>query len=158
MRFTESQYRIAGVLANPHIQSALSSSAWRKRSGLARMQALNVAVSQHLLNLPDGIRLLGFHYLAPAARRKNALVLLLHGWEGSAQSSYINHSAAELLAEGFDVFALNFRDHGQTHDLNEGLFHSCRLQEIIDAAKQVAAHYRPKNYYVVYKDIKFICQ
>jgi uncharacterized protein len=79
---------------------------------------------------------------------RNALTLLLHGWEGSAQSSYINHSAAELLAEGIDVFALNFRDHGQSHELNEGLFHSCRLQEVVDAAKQVHQASRPAHFFV----------
>jgi predicted alpha/beta-fold hydrolase len=38
---------------------------------------------------------------------------------------------------GFDVFRLNFRDHGETHHLNEGIFHSCRLDEVVQAAKWV---------------------
>ena len=46
------------------------------------------------------------------------------------------------------VFALNFRDHGQTHGLNEGLFHSCRLQEVIDATRAVHRHYRPGRFAV----------
>jgi predicted alpha/beta-fold hydrolase len=61
-------------------------------------------------------------------------VLLLHGWEGSHRSSYIQHSTAALLAEGFGVVQLNFRDHGDTHHLNPGLFHSCRLDEVVAAA------------------------
>ena len=48
------------------------------------------------------------------------LALLLHGWEGSAESSYMRLTAAQLLARGFDVFRLNFRDHGDSHHLNEG--------------------------------------
>jgi len=39
------------------------------------------------------------------------------------------------------VFRLNFRDHGETHHLNEGLFHSCRLQEVVQAAKWVSEHF-----------------
>ena len=38
-----------------------------------------------------------------------------------------------LFAAGFDVFRLNFRDHGDTHHLNPGLFHSCRLEEVVHA-------------------------
>ncbi len=126
----------------------LSSSAWRRQSGLNRLTALGVTAQPRILSLPDGTRLSGLYYAAPAALARNALTLLLHGWEGSAQSSYINHSAAELLAEGIDVFALNFRDHGQSHDLNEGLFHSCRLQEVVDAAKQVHQAFRPAHFFV----------
>jgi len=142
MRQVASDYRARGLLKNPHLQSILSSSPWRRRAGMLRMQALAVQGNPHILDLPDGTRLAGVHYAAPAPGART-MVLLLHGWEGSAQSSYILHSAAELLAAGIDVFALNFRDHGDTHHLNEGLFHSCRLQEVVDAAKAVVLHYRP---------------
>lgn len=142
------QYQANGLLKNPHIQSILSSSIWRKRSGLSRLKRLAASSHEKILNLPDNTRLSGVHYVSQKPNSAQVLVLLLHGWEGSAQSSYINHSAAELLSEGFDVFALNFRDHGQTHNLNEGLFHSCRLQEVVDAVKQVLQLYRPKRFFV----------
>ena len=70
-----------------------------------------------------------------------ALAILLHGWEGSAQSSYILHTGARLLAEGCDVFRLNFRDHGKTHHLNAGLFHSCRIDEVVGAVGEVAKRF-----------------
>lgn len=148
MRFTESTFKAEGLLRNAHVQSVLSSSPWRRRAGASRLAALGAVPRVHVLDLPEGIRLAGLHTAAPAPRADGALALLLHGWEGSAESSYIQHSAAELLAAGVSVFALNFRDHGQTHDLNEGLFHSCRLQEIIDAAKAVHGHYRPGRFAV----------
>lgn len=141
-------YQARGVLKNPHIQSILSSSTWRKQVGLKRLKSIVATSQEQILHLPDGTRLSGMHYAAQRKHSEQALVLLLHGWEGSAQSSYIHHSAAELLAAGFDVFALNFRDHGQTHDLNEGLFHSCRLQEVIDATQQIVALYQPKRFFV----------
>lgn len=148
MQNVSAAFHVTGALKNPHIQSILSSSAWRKHLGLKRLQSLAASSQEQLLTLPDGTRLSGVHYATQAANASGILVLLLHGWEGSAQSSYINHSAAELLAAGFDVFALNFRDHGQTHDLNEGLFHSCRLQEVVDATLQIVQGYQPKRFFV----------
>ncbi len=141
-------YKAKGLLKNSHIQSILSSSFWRKQSGLSRLASVVAFNQVKILNLPDNTRLSGVHYVSKKPNSSRVLVLLLHGWEGSAQSSYINHSAAELLGEGFDVFALNFRDHGQTHDLNEGIFHSCRLQEVVDAVKQVVQIYQPKRFFV----------
>ncbi len=38
-----------------------------------------------------------------------------------------------LHAAGVEVVRLNLRDHGATHHLNEGLFHSCRLPEVCGA-------------------------
>ena len=148
MTAVESDFRVTGLLKNSHLQSILSSSPWRRRAGYARLRRLGVMNQAHVLSLPDGTRLAGMHYLSPRPDPRRALVLLLHGWEGSAESSYINHSAAELLAAGVDVFALNFRDHGQTHGLNEGLFHSCRLPEVVDAAKAVLSIFRPAQFFV----------
>jgi len=63
--------------------------------------------------------------------------VLLHGWEGSVNSSYILANWARLYQAGFDVFRLNFRDHGDTHHLNPGIFHSCRLDEVINALRDL---------------------
>ena len=148
MRSRVSEYRVEGLLKNPHVQSVLSSSPWRRRAGAARLAALGASSQVHVLDLPGGISLAGMYTAAPTPRADGALALLLHGWEGSAESSYIQQSAAELLTAGVAVFALNFRDHGQTHGLNEGLFHSCRLQEVIDATRAVHRHYRPGRFAV----------
>ena len=43
-----------------------------------------------------------------------------------------------LLARGYDVFRLNFRDHGDTHHLNPDIFHSARIDEVVHAAADVA--------------------
>jgi predicted alpha/beta-fold hydrolase len=148
MRPEKSAFSAGGLLKNPHVQSILSSSPWRRQAGFERLTALGAVAQGRILQLPDGVRLSGIHYVSTVKQPKNALVLLLHGWEGSAHSSYIQHSTAELLAAGVDVFALNFRDHGETHGLNEGLFHSCRLQEVVDAAKAVLQQCRPEHFFV----------
>jgi predicted alpha/beta-fold hydrolase len=50
-------------------------------------------------------------------------------------------TGSRLLADGWDVFRLNFRDHGDSHDLNEALFHSCRIDEVVNALADIAQRY-----------------
>jgi len=64
-------------------------------------------------------------------------VVLHHGWEGSADSLYILSLGQGLLDAGFDVIRLNLRDHGPTHHLNRELFHSCRIDEVVGAVRQI---------------------
>jgi predicted alpha/beta-fold hydrolase len=63
---------------------------------------------------------------------------LFHGWEGSHGSAYVVSAAVAFLQAGWEVIRLNFRDHGPTHAWNEELFHSARLQEIVDAVVQLS--------------------
>lgn len=131
-------YQPPRLLRNPHVQSVLASSGVRRVLFRRRMSALERGVRQHVLDCGDGVRLLGLHTPQQVRERPRGLVILLHGWEGSAQSSYLLHTGSRLLADGFDVFRLNFRDHGDTHHLNRELFHSCRLDEVVGAVAAVA--------------------
>lgn len=124
-------------LANRHIQSVLSKLPWRRRRIREQATALLDASRPEVLDCGEGVRLLGF-YSAPA-QPSRGLVILLHGWEGSADSSYMLSAGTALFDAGFEVFRLNFRDHGDTHALNEGLFHSCRIEEVVNAVKAVQA-------------------
>jgi len=126
-------------LRNPHLQSVLASSGMRRLLFRRRRAAVEMHATEHILECGNGVRLQGFHSRQNVRPRPRALAILLHGWEGSAQSSYILHTGARLLAEGCDVFRLNFRDHGATHHLNEELFHSCRIDEVVGAVRQIAA-------------------
>jgi predicted alpha/beta-fold hydrolase len=133
-------YRPPRWLRNPHLQSVLSSSPLRRTAGLRAMQRLGAVTVEHVIEVEDGVRLQGFHTTVPGAAPR-ALALLLHGWEGSAESGYMRHTTAELLGRGYDVFRLNFRDHGDTHHLNRDLFHSCRIGEVVQAAAEVARRF-----------------
>jgi predicted alpha/beta-fold hydrolase len=133
-------YRPPRWLRNPHLQSLLSSTAWRRRTGGKRLQRLGATTVEHVVEVEDGVRLQGFHSTI-AGREPRGLVVLLHGWEGSAESGYMRHSAAQLLERGFDVFRLNFRDHGGTHHLNKEMFHSNRLAEVVQAVGRIAEQY-----------------
>lgn len=138
-------FRRLGPLANAHVQSLLASSGLRRAAARMRFPALHEASTEQILDCGDGVRLQGFLSVQSARPQARGMVVLLHGWEGSVQSSYIVVSAGRLLAAGFDVFRLHFRDHGDTHHLNEGLFHSCRLDEVVGAVKAVQQRYRPRT-------------
>ncbi|MFT4180203.1 MAG: alpha/beta fold hydrolase [Thermomonas sp.] len=127
-------------LRSPHLQSVLSSSPLRARRAHQRLHAVDARHEPMLVDAGDGVRLQGV-YSTPVTGQPHALVLLLHGWEGSVDSSYMRLTAASLLRAGFAVFRLNFRDHGDSHHLNEGLFHSNRIDEIVRAACEVSARW-----------------
>jgi predicted alpha/beta-fold hydrolase len=138
-------FRRRGPLANAHVQSLLASSGLRRAAARLRFPGLHEASSEQILDCGDGVRLQGFHSVQSVLPQARGLVVLLHGWEGSVQSSYLLVSTGRLLAAGFDVFRLHFRDHGQTHHLNEGLFHSCRIEEVVGAVRAVQQRYRPRK-------------
>ena len=137
---TAADYRPPRWLRNPHLQSVLGSSALRRRRGLRALLGSGAVTVEHIVDGGDDVRLQGFLSRMPD-RAPRGLVLLLHGWEGSADSSYMRLTAAQLLRRGFDVFRLNFRDHGDTHHLNEDLFHSNRLDEVVHAALDVSRRF-----------------
>jgi len=134
-------FRPRGWLRNPHVQSVLASSGVRRFFFRHRRALLDRTASEHILDCGDGVRLQGFHTRQTALPAPRALVVLLHGWEGSVHSTYVLNTGARLLAEGCDVFRLNFRDHGGTHHLNHELFHSCRIDEVVGAVRAIAQRF-----------------
>jgi predicted alpha/beta-fold hydrolase len=129
------------LLQNPHVQSVLASSGVRRFVALRRGNEIETRAVEHILDCGEGIRLQGFHTAQRARAEARGLVVLLHGWEGSARSNYVLSTGARLLREGFDVFRLNFRDHGETHHLNREIFHSCRIDEVVNAVREVASRF-----------------
>ena len=132
----------AFILANRHIQSILGSRLARARLVRQRWQALNPPVEDVIVDCEEGVRLLG-HYTHTGVARPKALAVLIHGWEGSADSTYMLSSTLALLEAGYAVFRLNLRDHGLSHHLNEELFHSCRLPEVLQAVEWIRRRYSP---------------
>ena len=126
-----------GWLTNPHLQSILPSLRLRRPLMMRRAQSLLGCAQEQILDCGDGVRLMGQYSSREAAGHAPArdLVVLLHGWEGSADSLYVLSMGSYLFGLGCDVFRLNFRDHGPTHHLNQDLFHSCRLDEVVGATR-----------------------
>jgi predicted alpha/beta-fold hydrolase len=129
------QFRPPPLLRHRHLQSIITQAPWRRRRIFSRAAELLAASREVLLDCGNGVRLQGF--ISRSVPRERGLVVLLHGWEGSANSSYVLSAGTELLAAGYSVFRLNLRDHGDTKSLNEGLFHSCRIDEVVEAVCRI---------------------
>lgn len=118
---------------NPHLQTILSSLSIRNIG----KNSIRNASRQVIIDGGDGVRLLGYHTKQESKVTKG-LVIFIHGWEGSASSAYIISAAHYFYKRGFDVFRLNLRDHGESHHLNEGLFHGARIEETFAAVRNIA--------------------
>lgn len=134
-------------LRNPHVQSMLPSLTYRRQHVLRRALPLLSASREQLVDCGDGVRLHGYHSALPEstsgsrASAPRELVLMLHGWEGSAESLYVLSAGQYLYERGYEIFRLNLRDHGPSHHLNPELFHSCRIAEVVGAVRAVQAQF-----------------
>jgi uncharacterized protein len=97
------------------------------------------AQKELVLDCGDGVRLQCYLSSPPDSTGRPAVIL--HGWEGSAQSLYILSLSQQLFDRGFEVVRLNMRDHGETHHLNRDLFHSCRLSDVVGALRAIQSLY-----------------
>lgn len=123
------------ALRSAHVQTILGSRGrglWVKRRAaelLGRSERL-------LIVAEDGVQLEAW---VSRQADPTPAVILIHGWLGHADSSYVLSAAAELFGAGFSVVRLNLRDHGDTAHLNEEMFHSARTAEVVDAVRQIQA-------------------
>ena len=123
-------------LRNGFMQSLLATK--RPAQKIWRKRGIDLAgTPQTILQCSDGVRLTGYHNPQPAGRDVRGLVVLIHGWEGCHESNYLYSMACTLWQAGYNVFRLNLRDHGDTHHLNEALFHSARMAEVLDACRVI---------------------
>lgn len=120
-----------------HLQSILSSLPPRRQWMRWRARAVTSAATPWLLDCGDGVRLQAWHSPRDPVQPRTAV--LLHGWEGSADSGYVLSLATMLFGQGYAIVRLNLRDHGGTQSLNKGLFHSCRLSDVSGALRAIAA-------------------
>lgn len=135
-------------LRSAGLQSTLASKRPARRMWLRRGLDLNAFSSAHVLDCADGVRLTGRHNAQPDGHSRG-LVILIHGWEGCHDSSYLYSMAAQVFSAGFNVFRLNLRDHGGTHDLNEEMFHSARMGEVLEAVAAIRQLDPADPFYVI---------
>ena len=120
-------------LRNAHVQTVLASSKIRTLGA----NAMQDVARQKIIETAEGIRLLGYYSVQDDGRAKG-LAILLHGWEGSTDSTYLLRCGKSLYASGYDIFRLNFRDHGDSHHLNKGIFYAVLIEEVFQAVNQAA--------------------
>jgi uncharacterized protein len=138
------------ALRNGQVQTMIGNLPFIQWLTRRRGLALLANAREWLLDCGDGVRLQGFLSVTRGnggAKEmtvdpvESRIALILHGWEGSAESSYVVSLGAQLVANGFDVLRLNLRDHGESHHLNREIFHSCRLTEVVGATRAVAERF-----------------
>jgi len=134
-------------LRNRHVQTIFSSVGPRRYKVRAGFKPFRGREQAYLLECHDGIRLQGFLNLA-GVKPAQQLVVLIHGWEGSADSSYMLSMTIALLKAGVDVFRLNLRDHGNTHGLNKEIFNSTLLEEVITGLENLQSRLAYPHYYL----------
>lgn len=132
------------ILRNPHLQTVLSSSRLR----LFNLHTVTKNGQPIILDAGQGIRLAGV-LSTPPQRSSKGMVILLHGWEGSIDSTYCIRTADALFRGGYSVFRLNLRDHGGSQYLNEGLFYASLLEEVHHAVTQAAGMADDASVFVV---------
>lgn len=141
-------FRPALGLGHPSVQGVLASKRPVHRQWRRRGLDLNARSNFHVLDCGEGVRLTGMHSAHPPGTA-SGLVLLIHGWEGCHDSSYLYSMACALFDAGYNVFRLNLRDHGGTHHLNREMFHSARMAEVLGACAAIRRIDATERLYVI---------
>lgn len=132
-------FRPNPLLSPQLVQTVLATKRPAQRLWRRRGSAMQAVERQHLLDCGDGVRLTGMHSVQAPSRRPAGLTVLIHGWEGHHESAYQYSMACALYEAGWNVFRLNLRDHAGTHHLNERMFHSARIGEVLGAIEAIRA-------------------
>ena len=118
-------YRPPWWLKNAHAQTVFSSrgrSYWVER----RAASFRQASERQVIATDTGSQLEAWFNL----KANRPAIVIIHGWLGHADSSYVLSAAATLADRGFSVVRLNLRDHGKTAHLNEQIIHSARIDDL----------------------------
>jgi len=89
------------------------------------------------------VALTGYYNRRETTGTSRGMVISLHGWEGGSHSAYNIIIGKRLLAEGYDLFRFNLRDHGPSVHvdplaLNRGLFLGTLIDEAHCGVQRVA--------------------
>ena len=133
-------FRPAFWLRSPHAQTMLGSYPTRHAAARWRASELLSIAREVTITTADGTRLQAWLSMRGAdAPRGNTrpLIIILHGWLGGHDATYVLSAAGALWAAGFDIARLNLRDHGGTDHWNADMFHSARIDEVVTAVTQL---------------------
>ena len=130
MDIAQNEFNPPAVLRNPYIQSLLASKNFRSWGS----SPVKSTAKKTILTIDNSVRLLAY-LSANTQQTPKGIVIFLHGWEGSVDSSYILTTSTLLFQMGYSVIRINFRDHGRSHHLNKGLFFASKLNEVFQAVK-----------------------
>ncbi len=150
------EYNPPLVYRNGHSNTIAAASFLRKAYAQRISHNFRKQSESRILSLPNNVQLQGLlsthsssDQISDQISGQKPLVMILHGWLGCAESLYLLPIASKLHELGFNIFRLNFRDHGGTQNLNKELFHSCRLDEVLDATQTIQHQIPHSKFYIV---------
>jgi uncharacterized protein len=85
---------------------------------------------RHLIELPDGDRLLALETIPEGWRAGQPVALLVHGLAGCAHASYVVRLSRHLLRHGVAVVRLNLRGAGDGFGVARGIYHAGRFDDL----------------------------
>lgn len=136
-------------LRNAHLQSMLNSLGprpWQVAKRSAQMTARSLPTLLNGLHGGKPVKLLA--HFDQADRDNQRLAILLHGWEGSGESTYLLSAANHLYRQGFNILRLNLRDHGESFHLNDSTFNSTLSEEVAGAIGDFLARHPHRHRYL----------
>lgn len=127
-------YSPPASLKNPNLQTILSS-VGRKVVQPRWLRGLEREAEERLIDVSGLKLLIRINRAKPLGSEAPPLVMIIPGWLGNLESTYVRSAAQVLSSSGFDVVRINLRDHGNTAHLNPGLFHSALIDEVIELTR-----------------------
>lgn len=124
------------LIRGPLLQSFLANIGPRRNRVISAAASMLRQSQDMIAECGNGVRLL-IHHESPRVSANARIIVLIHGWEGSGNSTYLLSAATQLWIAGYRIIRLNLRDHGESHHLNRDMFHSCRLAEVIGAVRWI---------------------
>ncbi len=86
--------------------------------------------SRHIIDLPDGDRLLALETVPPNWSDQQPVALIVHGLAGCAQASYVVRLGRHLVRSGIAVVRINLRGAGDGFGLAKGIYHAGRSDDL----------------------------
>lgn len=118
------------ALRNAHLQTIYANLPARRLPQLPAGERVRFSA-------PDGVPLIGRIHWQPGPRDRSPAVVLLHGLEGTADSSYVVATAGKLLRAGCHVVRLDLRGCGEGEALTPTLHHGGRSDDLAAVLDQL---------------------
>lgn len=99
---------------------------------------------EEVVRLSHGVSVHGTYSAHTGGVEAKGLAIMLSGWEGHARSPYMLRTGRTLYREGYEVYRITYPDHGDTHDLNEAVFHFGMLDKIAEAIARIVGAIRTR--------------
>ena len=122
-RIINSEFTAASWLGNRHLQTIFPSLPWPR--------APRPQLSRITLDLPDGdITVVDWLAESPEASSESPLLIVLHGLEGSAESSYARYMLQAAANHGWRAAVLHFRDCGDYRNVLPRRYHAGETNDL----------------------------